>query len=161
MTSGPNALVGPRRRWCCFDQAVLGTAQFLAQGHYARGLIGSVGPCSLTSGAESVVAATEHSSHNAAGVHPDPWCAVLGRRWPMPDPLKVEVPDRAPSNWNPSFRPLASSVRPPGDSRVAWCQQCKGHFLRLMYASENDGHLEVKWRKGRLPPGEVRWARWR
>ena len=27
-------------------------------------------------------------------------------------------------------------------------------------ARENGGHFEVRWHKGRLPPGEVRWARW-
>ena len=67
---------------------------------------------------------------------------------------------RPPTNWNTCFRPFASSVRDPGDSHVAWYHQGKGHFCWAMYLSENDDNLAVKWIRGRLPAGEVRWARW-
>ena len=35
---------GARQRWFGFGPEVLGTAQFLAQGHHARGIIGYTGP---------------------------------------------------------------------------------------------------------------------
>ena len=65
-----------------------------------------------------------------------------------------------PTNWNTCFRPPACSVRSPGESQVAWYQQCKGHFFWVMHASENNDNLEVKWLKERLPSGEVKRANW-
>ena len=78
----------------------------------------------------------------------------------MPDLLQVEVSDKAPANWHSCFRPLASNVRSPGNSHVAWHPQGKGDFFGVVYSSENEGNLEVKWIKGRLPPSEVKWANW-
>ena len=74
--------------------------------------------------------------------------------------LTAPPPPTTTTTWNTCFGQPASSVRPLGESQVAWYQQCKGHFFWKLYDSENDGNLEVKWLKGRLPPGGVRWASW-
>ena len=33
-----------------------------------------------------------------------------------------------------------------------------GRLILVMYPSEHEGNLEVKWIRGRLQPGDVRWA---
>ena len=82
----------------CVDwlRKLLGHPHVLAQGHNALWHNCCQCPCSHTKGAESMDAATEQSSRNAAVVHPDPWCAILGGRRPMPSPLQAPVPDRPP-----------------------------------------------------------------
>ena len=56
-----------------------------------------------------------------------------------------------------SFKCPVPCVRTPGELRVAWYMQSKGHWFWAFYRDESSGNLVVKWVRGRVPVDDVRW----
>ena len=57
--------------------------------------------------------------------------------------------------------PVRSGELMPGELRITYYQQVKGHWFWAMYRDESTGSLTVKWVRGCCPPGQQRWQQQR
>ena len=55
------------------------------------------------------------------------------------------------------LRPESSVGAVPGTAQVTYYLQSKGHWFWAFFPHEGSGHLQVKWIRGRTPPGKLQW----
>ena len=59
---------------------------------------------------------------------------------------------------DPCFlRPVSSNTAVPGATQATYFLQSKGHWFWSFFPHEGTGNLQVKWIRGRTPPGKVQW----
>jgi hypothetical protein len=55
------------------------------------------------------------------------------------------------------LRPMSSATAMPGTTQATYYLQGKGHWFWAFFPHEGTGNLQVKWIRGRTPPGKRQW----
>ena len=55
------------------------------------------------------------------------------------------------------MRPASSNTAVPGATQATYFLQSKGHWFWGFFPREGTGNLQVKWIRGRTPPGMAQW----
>ena len=68
--------------------------------------------------------------------------------------IQAGIPDGVESCF---LRPVSSVTPVPGGTQATYYLQSKGHWFWAFYPHEGTGSLDVKWIRGRTPPGQKQW----